>query len=221
LTGRNPAREALRQEPRTHAEALEIGYLSSAVGHGTGCQNLSGGDPFQAVEIRPREAGHIELNVACFDSEVEGRGAPAIFPQSHSGQQVLAGMLLHVVPAPRPVELEPNRTLGHRLRQKVTDLLPALLHIEDRRLTEATVVSGLTTALRIKEGVGEGCIRRSVLVAGCHHVRHELGEITIAKIGGLGHSHSSTSGSATVLGPNAKPLRRGSPTPEKIAVVGS
>src|SRR5206468_3372447 len=63
----------------------------------------------ERLEALWRQAARVELDVARFLAEVEGGGAQAEAVLGHRREQVLAGVLLHVIEAPLPVELDPRR----------------------------------------------------------------------------------------------------------------
>jgi hypothetical protein len=189
------------KEARAHTEPLEIGDLGGPVRDRPRSEDLFGDGPFEAIEVVPVKARQVELDIAPAVSEVKGRRAPAEVPQRDCCQHMLAGVLLHMVPAPRPVELEPNRTLGHRLREEMVDSLSSLLHIENLGITEQPVVGWLATPFRIKQGVGENREGPVILLADVDNLGLELGQVAVAVKGCF--THHSSRFSATALGPSA------------------
>ncbi len=197
----NGSLETLGQETRPYAELFEIADFGGSVGHFSGCIDFSGNSFFQSVEIVSIEARNVELDIAPVDAEMKGSRPPAEVAQGHGGQHVLAGVLLHVVPATRPVQLQNYRSPRHRLREEVTDLLSVLLYVENDDLADSPVVGRLAAAFRVEDGVCEDHKRGSVLLAGGNHFSGEFGQPTVAVIGGFAHGFSFTS--AIAHGPRA------------------
>ena len=107
---------------------------------------------------------------------------------SYRCEHVLSGVLLHVVPAAGPVELESNRPLDRRVGKIVTDFLSCLPYIEHPRFSERTVIGRLAAPFGVEDGVGDDGERPSILFADVDHLGREFGQKTIAVIGSFGHS---------------------------------
>jgi hypothetical protein len=107
--------ETIRQAPRPHSETLEIGDLGGAVADGSRGGNCSSNRSFKTIELGTIEARYGKLDVTHVGPEVKGGCAPAEIPQRDRGQNVLSGVLLHVIEASGPVELEPDPSFRYGL----------------------------------------------------------------------------------------------------------
>ena len=83
---------------------------------------------------------HVEAHVVA----VEGTA-------QHTGHDVLAGVLLHVVEPPRPVDMAADlRAHGQRPVAQVGDDAVLLVHVQHPGVPQRAVVGGLPAALRVK-----------------------------------------------------------------------
>ena len=84
---------------------------------------------------------------------------------------MLAGVLLHMVEAPRPVDVAADlRAYGQRPVAQVGDDTVLLMYIQHAGLAQRAVVGGLTAALGIEGGTVE-CDGKAALhrLTGLHH----------------------------------------------------
>ena len=107
----------------------------------------------ESDEIFAVEGWHIELDIAPPGTQVERGRWPAEVPQCNRRQHVLPGMLLHVVPPPRPVELELSRSFDDWLRYEMKDLVAPFFDGDDSGVAEAAAIGRLTAAFGIEDRV--------------------------------------------------------------------
>ena len=121
------------------------------VGRGFGFGQLGGGQ-------RPVHV-HAHGGLADVEADVFGPEQPV----QRAGQNMLAGVLLHVVAPPRPVELALNTAAhGQRRVQRVPDNAAACVHAGDGRAAQRAGVTGLAAAF----GVKGGAVQRRAPAAG-------------------------------------------------------
>ena len=120
------------------------------------------------------KARALEVDIAAAPSQMKGQGWPPVAIGGHSRQEMLGRVLLHVIEAAIPVELQMAGAGRHRAGQVVEDAAVPFLSVFDPDIPEQPAVSGLASALRVAEGVlenGEGPV---VVVAGFDNLGVEL-----------------------------------------------
>src|ERR1044072_4043877 len=133
--------------------------------------------PSRTRLARPR------LEVAGLCKEVERRRLPAEAIRGDRRQQVLCGVLLHVVEAPRPVEAHRRATGARCRREGGEDLAAAPLYLLHRDRADPAAVRPLPAAVGIVHGIGEPRPRPARLLANCEHVDLQLVQPRVALVG--------------------------------------
>ena len=121
--------EVSGKQPGTHPERLHFIRLRGPHRHGMGRADLVGHRILETVEIVRAQRGGVELDVADRRPHVERRGRPSESLQRHHCEQVLPGVLLHVIETTRPVDLHRDRTGLDLSLEKMADHPVDLLNI--------------------------------------------------------------------------------------------
>ncbi len=133
--------------------------------------------------LRPEPRGR-ELDVANLPAEVERRRLPGEPVLRHRGQEVLAGVLLHVVEPPRPVEADRGGSARDGRGEGVSDLPPTPLDVEDFDAVQGAAVSRLAAPFGIEDRVGEDRVRPASLLARPQDLRVEGRPVGISLVSG-------------------------------------
>jgi hypothetical protein len=108
------------------------------------------------------------------------------------GEQVLSGVLLHVVEPAAPVDPAAEPFADHRRGHHVRDALAFVHHVHDIHFAEPAGIEGLPAGGGIECGALE--VDPPAVVRAIHHGRVEVDQISIAVVEALGHAFSVTRG---------------------------
>src|SRR5262249_26716343 len=122
-------------------------------------------------------------------SEMERGRLPPEPVLGHRGEEMLTGVLLHMIEAARPVEREARGPDRNRRGKVVTDLAVLLLHVEDGDVVQEPVIRGLAAAFGIEDRVGEDGERTRAFGAREEHVRLERRPPRLALVRGKFGGH--------------------------------
>ena len=157
--------------------------------------DISVGLPLHLQRLFPCDGGvvvngdHVRAHVEAHIVTVEGAA-------QHTGDDMLTGVLLHVVEPPRPVDMAAHlRAYGQRLVAQVGDDAVFLVYIQHAGIAQRAEVGGLAAALGVEGGAvkGDG---KAVFhgLAGRHHGGEVLRiGIFIVELDGVHQSSFSTS----------------------------
>jgi hypothetical protein len=102
-------------------------------------------------------------------------------------QNVLSGMLLHVVETARPIHLPGGSPLWERVNHEVGDTTAFVHHIYDLDTPQATLVEWLTSGSGIKRCPIQ--VDPAAVVDTLHDGGSELGKVCVAMIEPIGHGN--------------------------------
>ena len=134
-------------------------------------------------QLRVAEASLVQVDGQAVFAQVPGHGQRAGRLDEGLGEDVLAAVVLHVIPAPRPVDLAVDGAAGgQRCGQQVPDYVAVAAHVQHGYAVQRARVVGLAAA-----GGVEGCAvqrrgRLAVDLAGVDHPGVEGGEVGVVKI---------------------------------------
>ena len=136
-----------------------------------------------------RAVGKLHVDAGDLRAQVQADGHAAGQLVHRPGDHVLAAVLLHVIPAPRPVDA-PVHHFAHAQRR--VHLVPDLAlrvheHVRDARVVDRAGVVGLTAG----GGIERGSVQRNDVFAvsqlRAHDLRVKFGQIGIVVIESLSH----------------------------------
>jgi len=90
--------------------------------------------PLRAFQNLLRRLRPANVNRANLPTQMKRHRGPPVALLKHRRQQMLAGMLLHVIEAPPPVDAAIHRAGSHRPIDHVHDLLSLIAHVQHVRL---------------------------------------------------------------------------------------
>ena len=150
----------------------------------------------------------VELDIAALLAEMKRSRLPAMLRLSHRSDQVLCGVLLHVIKSARPVQGQLRRPRLYRTINIVANVAANPLHIDYRHVVDEAMIGRLAATLRVQNRVVENHERTSLLTACRDNLDMKLGEVGLALVGLLvmhrGYG-SSNSGWATLAESRASP----------------
>ncbi len=134
-------------------------------------------------------------------AEVEAdRAGPGHFHEG-AGEQVLAVVLLAVVPAPLPVDPAPHAVGGEGRVKDVEHVLAALQDGHDRDVLDHPRVPGLATALRVEGRAVEHDRGPALVLPAANHPGLELEQVGVVAVEALGHARRA----GITGGPSGRP----------------
>jgi len=117
-------------------------------------------------DLSVAKAGRAEIEGGTLPAEMHADGRVSEVLGDHRGEQVLAGVLLHVVEAARPVDRSGEPVTHDRGLDDVGDAVALVDHVDDRHAAEPTGVERLAPGGGVEggaveidpaAGVGTGC----------------------------------------------------------------
>ena len=187
----NVAGVPLRQSPRAYGERRKDLGADPSGGHRAGGAYFGGDGLFQRGELVGRDSGHVELDVRHLRPQVKGRGGPPEALLGHGGQEVLAGVLLHVVEPARPVQLDPHAAGRRRPGQHVPDLPPHCPDVFDGNPVDPAAVGRLAAPLGIQDRIRQDDERAGRLLPALHDLGLQHPEERVTLVGRDSvHAHS-------------------------------
>ena len=109
------------------------------------------GSSFDFQQIFPGNGG-VEINGYEVRAQVKAHIITLILLTDHPAADVFAGVLLHVIKAPRPVDLPGDGANLHRAVGGVENNVVFLVDIQHPGRTQNAMICRLSAALRIKGG---------------------------------------------------------------------
>ena len=167
--------------PDVQSLVLVAGYAPRT--HGAGSTDFAHDSFLQGRELHALDCRGVELDVAVSGSQVKRRGLPAEAIGRERRDQVLRGVLLHVVEATRPVERELGRTRRHLSIDVVAQLAVEALDLDDAVLVEHPVIRRLAAALGIQDRVVQNRVGAFIVGTRLDDGHVELGSIGFALVG--------------------------------------
>ena len=153
------------------------------------------GDDFRATVLCPfelfgSERRRVHIDGRNFGAQVKAHRADREQFFEHRGQQVLPGVLLHVVVAAFPVDETLYLCGAERRLQKMPDAVFLVDHFLDGDASQRAQVEGLPAGGGIERGAVE--VHAKAVGRGFHHAGVELAEIAILIVETFGHLVPST-----------------------------
>ena len=180
---------SFREGARTNTEGLHLVHLCGADPHRMRREDLLRHRVLEPSQVSIRQRRNIEFDVARRRSKVKGRRRPSESAERDRGQQVLPGVLLHVIKSTSPVENLMNRSERHFAVQEVANNSTDLLDIDDFDPAHGSPISGLPTALGVEDRVGGDGEWAVIVSADLNDFGVELGEGGVRLIGESFHSN--------------------------------
>jgi hypothetical protein len=136
-----------------------------------------------------REARGVQVYGADLRAQVEGDGIRVQQLLAGRGEQMLTGVLLHVVKAAGPVYLAGHLVVGEGGRQDVHDGPVRLPHLgaQDRDAAQMAPVGGLTAGGRVEGRAVQNHRRMAIPGQPLHHPGGETGQVGIGIVQAMGH----------------------------------
>ena len=149
------AKNALTIDIFANAELSQL--VGGAVAHGDRAVFEDGfvGGALGSLENFGRGFWAAEIDGAKFGTQMEGNGGKAEAFLEHGGEKMLAGVLLHVIEAARPLDATFDRARGEFLVDDVDDVVVLIADVEDIGLSEEADVVRLAARGGIEGGLVE------------------------------------------------------------------
>ena len=144
-------------------------------------QQLGGG------QLVGGDVGAVEVNGAGLGAQVEADGFGGEGADAGLGEDVLAGVLLHVVEAAGPVQAPVDFTGGQFGGQQVERAFVGRLDVQDGDVVEVAEVAGLAAALRVEGGAVEDHGGLAIYLQALHNASTKLAQIRIIVVQKVGH----------------------------------
>jgi len=180
---------SFREGARANTEGLHFVHLCVSDPHRMRREDLLRHRVLEPPQVSIQQRRNIEFDVARRRSKVKGRRRPSESAECDRGQQVLPGVLLHVIKSTSPVENLMNRSERRVAVQEVANNSIELLDIDDLDPAHGSPISGLPTTLGVEDRVGGDGEWAVIVSADLNDFGVELGEGGVRLIGESFHSN--------------------------------
>ncbi len=188
VADRHDAQGAVHVGLFAQVERGQILLADDAVADGQVALHHLVGQPLGVSQLLVGQVGLIQVDGQAMVTQAPGHGQRAGRHDESLGEDVLAAVVLHVIPAPRPVDLAVHRgSNGQGRRQQVPDRVAVAAHVQHGYAVQRARIMGLAAAAGVEGGAVQRHGRLAVDLAGVNHLGVEGGEVGSVVVQSLGH----------------------------------